>query len=344
MDNVRDTYILLNESVETANKAAVEWGDKIIKNPDRVDVIVEKEWPEQLKKMRKKYILQTTTEQLMRAYVPKNVASDYANRYYDELLLIEKNKGIIPWIPGQKNKTLQESKQNLQNLANEYYKRTKGNDLKNQLTLSDLHGPQEVYKYAKDMALRGNWFPFAAYLASKKGKYIDLNSIPTFFQDPKLFKLALKGDRTSTKILWTNIVRFAGGIALAVVLFKGFRKLYSEYESKKSQNIVTVRVINDDSSRNQLVWKEIGKILKLSKLDNLFREKTYIDKKGIKYNERNIRMRYRPSKTDIDNIKKKIIAGLKTSDINLKVGVKTTSSSKSKNEKNNDSNIFVYVD
>ena len=116
MEEVKKVYLKFNFSIEESSLKAVEWGDKIFNRPEQVKKIIQQEWPLHLKELKINYLISDTQDKLERSGVPSSIAHEYAQKYAQEMVEVEKKSGILAWISGQ-NKIINAAKNNLQNLA-----------------------------------------------------------------------------------------------------------------------------------------------------------------------------------------------------------------------------------
>jgi hypothetical protein len=341
MEQVKNTYLEFNYTNEQASKQAVDWGDKIFNDPTQVKKIMQKEWPLNVRELKIKHIIEDTQEKLERSGVPSSMAQNHAKKYAQEMIDVEEQSGVVAWITGQ-NKIINMAKNNLQTLANEYHERNTGNALSQPIQFADLHSIKDVYNYAKDLALRGDWFPFAAYMASRKEGLV-INS-PPFSLDPVDYKKALKGDRTNSKILWNNIFKVVGISILATFIYKGLRSLYKKYKQEKDlihhEQYITIRVIDDKNKQHKTndnaADDKIGIVL--NRIKEIFKIKNGKINHKSKYSEMIVKYPRQPSKENLKHIVEKIQKELENSNIKTKVNLKGKKTSSTKD------NYRLFID
>ena len=315
MEEVKKVYLKFNFSIEESSLKAVEWGDKIFNRPEQVKKIIQQEWPLHLKELKINYLISDTQDKLERSGVPSSIAHEYAQKYAQEMVEVEKKSGILAWISGQ-NKIINAAKNNLQNLAHEHSLRNTNYVLPQAIQFADLYSIKDIYNYAKDHALRGDWFPFAVYMANQKGVVIET---PPFSLDPVDYKKALTGDRINAKILWNNIFKAVGIAVLATFIYKSLKLLYKKYQNKKKsvkhEQYFTIIVTDskNNTEKNEFVWTHIKKVLKSDEINNY---------KMKKYSEMVIKYPRRLSKENVEQLATEIQKELQKFNINSKVAIK----------------------
>ena len=267
MNEITSTYIKYNYPEELARKEAVQWGDKIFNSPLKIDTIVTQEWPQKKRTLKLKFIVQKTSQELEHMGVPASLARDHAIKYAQEMVNIEEKSGILPWITGQQPPEMMTSTTNLQNLAREYYQRIHAdqNQLPPPLKLPSLYSSREVYQYVKESLLKGEWFPFVAYSASKKAQY--RVTPPSFAMDPVDFQQAMIGDRTQSKILWNNIFKLVGVVALTTIIYHSLKMMYKKYRNFKYDRTVLIYLSHKNHTTDEIT----------SQLDDFKKEFKLID-------------------------------------------------------------------
>jgi hypothetical protein len=308
MEQVKTTYLTFKYPADQALQHSIEWGDKIFKSPQKANHIIQKEWPQQVKKLKIEYVISDTQDKLERSGVPTSMAHEYAEKYVQQLLYAEQKDGLFTWMSGQ-NKMINHAKSNLQNLAIEYHARTHGHAMPVPIQFEDLHSVKDVYRFVKDSALQGNWFPFAVYMAQKHHQpVVNLPPVSLHSND---YKKALKGDRTQVRILWNNIFKVVGIPLLTTLIYKGLKKIYQKYkhqhQSTKEKNYVTFRLVTTNKTKTQIdhLWHRIKIVLKqlpFNSQDIEHKNTKHKDTKHetkSKYSEITIQSHRQPSQEDI---------------------------------------------
>jgi len=271
MNIVRDAFVSNGYDKNQADAEAVKWGNKIFENPKKVREIMEEEWKKTEHKLVYQYTLLQTQAILEKAGVPADEALKHAQTYTIDTQTIADNmtRGMIT--ASEAKERIKNAKKNLNQIANEYAMRNNGVNLPEDLKFPDLYSPREVYNYAVDAALKGQWFPFVAYMADKNklGK-INVNA-SVFDIPPEDFKKALEGDRVQSKIVWENILKVVGGAAVATLIFKGLVHLYKKYKQKQKdqdqERLVLIRVMTPvGSNRLDQIWTSIKQALGVDSL------------------------------------------------------------------------------
>jgi hypothetical protein len=115
----------------------------------------------------------------------------------------------------------------------EYRLRQGQSVLSEPIPFPQLYSAKEWYEYVIDQALRGQWFPFAKYVAQKKGVNLHPVDVKSFSLSPEQFDQVLKGNRVQKQILWDRILFVVGSTVLTGIIIKGLMELYKRYKKRK---------------------------------------------------------------------------------------------------------------
>lgn len=243
---VKKTYENAGVSSVESNRHAVEWADKIRTRPTELKLISE-EWAQTSLELRHISVFRETQSILTRNNIPTDVATQYAQTYIRDLDQI----GLAT----DKDARIKALKSNLNTLVQEYKLRETSPDypLPRVLEFPTLYAPKDMYEYIIDAALRGEWFPFATYVAGQYGSKVNVQQ---FDMSPEDFTKAVSFDRVQGKILWNNIFTVVGISSLATIIFQGLVKLYQWHYFR--DNVFSIRVISKDDP--DPVWDAIKTI------------------------------------------------------------------------------------
>lgn len=318
MNIVSNTYMKYGYEQIQADTEAVKWGNRIFENPKQVREIIENEWQRTEYELKYRKILMETQSILEKAGVPSTEALNLAQTYAQTIRNITDNllRGVITTTDAKTR--ISNAKQNLNAVAKEYVVRMKGDVLFQDLTFPDLYSPKEVYNYAVDAALKGQWFPFVAYMADKNklGK-VNVNA-PIFDIPPEDFQKALQGDRVKSKIIWENIFKVVGVAAVATLIWKGLIHLYKKYKQNQKSldqdRLILIRLITPmDFAPLDEVWNSIKQMLgidilqKYKKFTQRSKTRTKYRTKGqLETTEMMVKYKRQPDTKDMASLKDKL--------------------------------------
>ena len=181
----------LGMSRAEADEFAVSWGDKIFNQPLNVEKIMQVDWPKELHRMKLMRTISETQELLENNGLSEGDARKQATIYANELNSID----------AMDQNRVKQIQLNLNNLVNEYRIRLGHSVMKEPIPFPKLYSVKEWYEYVADQALRGDWFPFARYVAQKNGVHLQPAQVKSFSLNPEQFDQILKGNRVEKKIL-----------------------------------------------------------------------------------------------------------------------------------------------
>lgn len=252
MREVKQAYESTGMSSSESSLRAVEWVDKIHKDPKQIESI-HKEWDKTHLELRHYSTFKKTQKILTDNGVPPDIAEQYARTYIRDLDQIG--------LSTERDERVKSLQSNLNILVAEYQLREKDSNyvLPPPLEFPTLYSPKDTYEYIIDSALRGKWFPFATYVASQYGSKV---RVEHFDMNPEDFAKAMSFDRVQGKILWDNIFTVVGIASLTTIIFQGLVKLYQWNYFR--DNVFAVRVI--DKNDPSTVWDVIKPLLHVSSL------------------------------------------------------------------------------
>jgi hypothetical protein len=150
-----------------------------------------------------------------------------------------------------KDERVQQLQRNLNALIAEYQLRERGPDypLPKAVEFPTLYTVGDVYEYIIDSALRGEWFPFATYVASQHGSKVNVKKFDMNQED---FIKAMSFDRVQGQILWNNIFTVVGIASLATVIFNGLVKLFQWYYYRENTFVIQVKTKSPENI--SMIW------------------------------------------------------------------------------------------
>ena len=273
LTEVENGYMANGKSPNESKQLAWSWFKKITDNPENTHKIMKEDWPNALKTLKYDNIANETAQILIKAGAPPKYAFNQATKYAEELRLIESKSNVTSWLSSSnQNYKIKELKQNMDKLVEEYNQANKGT-IHQPLPIPDPYSLREIFNYCVDQLLLGNWFPFATYVAHKKGSII-IDS-PSFDLSPKDFEQALMGNRMKKKILWNNVIKVVGYASLATLIVQGLIKIYKKYKSQQKEKTFEVKLFFStqfmESVQNQNLiilnsyWDGIKELLEIDK-------------------------------------------------------------------------------
>ena len=253
MMEVKKSYESAGLNTKHASSMAVEWANRIWSDPSNLKTVRE-EWESTRIELQHAKVYEETTYLLEQSGIPTVDAKSYARTYIRDLDKL----GIIT----SKDERVQQLQKNLNALIAEYQLRKRGQDygsdypLPKAVEFPTLYVVSDVYDYIIDSALRGEWFPFATYVASQHGSKVNVKKFDMSQED---FIKAMSFDRVQGKILWNNIFTVVGIASLATVIFNGLVKLFQWYYYR--ENTFAIQVKSQSTENIPMLWEVIKKSL-----------------------------------------------------------------------------------
>jgi tetratricopeptide (TPR) repeat protein len=286
-------------STSEAYAKAIEWAERIRKAPFNLGTL-KLEWEATRLDLRNRKVVQQTQKLLEAHNVPPSLAHQHALDYVRDLNKI----GLVT----KKDPRIQQLQANLKALAKEYEVRGK---LPPPLVFPSLYSPIDMYQYIIDAALRGEWFPFATYVASQNGTTLNPIQVGQFDMSQEEYEKALSIDRQQQQpqstILWNNIFTVVGLSGLATLIYKGLVKLFQLYQLRENVFVVQLVTRSDPAP----VWAIIKNILKVGTF------RSYKKHAIVTYPRDLIQ-------SDITKIKSQLETGLKAAGVKSKISAGTT--------------------
>lgn len=245
MQEVKKSYESAGLSTKHASERAVEWANRIWNDPSNIKTIRE-EWESTRIELRHAKVFEETAYVLEQNGIPASNAKYYARTYIGDLDKL----GVVT----NKDERVQQLQKNLNALIAEYQLREHGPDypLPKAVEFPALYAVGDVYEYIIDSALRGEWFPFATYVASQHGSKVNVKKFDMSNED---FIKAMSFDRVQGKILWNNIFTVVGIASLATVIFNGLIKLFQWYYYR--ENTFAIQVKSKSPEHVFSIWNVI---------------------------------------------------------------------------------------